>query len=104
MTAVLLSGETRWECPNCDTQDVCAVKPGQSRMHDCPGLKGLTAPLVPAGTKCKVEVAAWEDYVHNDDAVRKDEDGRPVSAINITRDDGNDVVVFPAAAMVRMEF
>lgn len=101
---VILSGETCWECPNCDTQDVCSVKPGQSRMHDCPGLKGLTAPMVPAGTKCKVETTAWEDYVKYDFAVRKGDDGKPVSAVNITRDDGNDVVVFPAAAVAKMEF
>jgi hypothetical protein len=101
---VILSGETHWECPNCDTQDVCSVKPGQVRMHNCPGLKGLTAPLVPAGTKCKVETTAWEDYVRHDFAVRKDEEGKPVSAINITREDGNDVIVFPSAAVAKMEF
>lgn len=101
---VLLSGETHWVCPNCDTQDVCAIRPDQRRMHTCPGLKGLTAPLVPAGTKCKVESAAWEDYVRHDFAVRKDDEGKPVSAVNITRDDGNDVVVFPGTAVVKMEF
>lgn len=101
---IILSGETHWACPNCDMQDVCSLKPGQTRMHTCPGLKGLAAPLVPAGTKCKVESTTWEDYVVNDATVRKDEEGRPVSAINVTRDDGNDVVVFPGAAAVRMEF
>lgn len=101
---VILSGETCWECPNCDMTDVCSVKPGQSRMHNCPGLKGLVAPLVPAGTKCKVERTNWEDYVRYDFAVRKDEEGTPVSAINVTRDDGNDVVVFPGAAVAKMEF
>jgi hypothetical protein len=101
---IILNNETHWECPNCDTKDVCSIGPGQVRMHNCPGLKGLTAPLVPAGTKCKVESTAWEDYVVNDAAVRKDDDGKPVSAINVTRDDGNDVVVFPGAAMMKMEF
>lgn len=100
----ILGSETQWECPNCDTNDVCSVAPGQSRMHYCPGLKGLVAPLVPAGTKCKVEAATWDDYVRHDDAVRKDADGVPFSAINVTREDGNDVVVYPAAAKVRMEF
>lgn len=101
---VILSSDTSWECPNCDTQDVCSVKPGQTRMHNCPGLKGLVAPLVPLGTRCKTEVVEWEDYVRNPDAVRTDGDGRPVSAVNVTREDGNDVYVFPAAAHVRMEF
>lgn len=101
---LILNVEQRWECPNCDTKDVHNVKPGQSRLHDCPGLHGLTAPLVPAGTRCKVEATGWEDYVRNDDAVRHDGEGRPVSAVSVTRDDGNDVIVFPAAAMVKMEF
>jgi hypothetical protein len=60
--------------------------------------------MVPAGTKCKVEATDWEDYVRYDWAVRKDEDGKPVSAISVTREDGNDVVVFPGAAVVKMEF
>lgn len=100
----LILGMTRWECPNCDTRDQYNVKPGQSRMHDCPGLKGLVAPLVPEGQHCKVEAEGWQDYVRHDDAVRHDGDGRPMSAVRVTREDGDDVVVFPATAMVRMEF
>lgn len=103
MTAIL-SGETQWECPNCDTKDVCNVKPGQQRMHDCPGLHNLVAPLVPVGTRCKVERNLWEDYVRYDDAVRKGDDGKPVSSVTVTREDGTDIAVFPAAAVARMEF
>jgi hypothetical protein len=97
-------GMTRWECPNCDTLDEFNVKPGQSRMHDCPGLKGLTAPMVPVGTKCKTEAIVWDDYVRNDDAVRHDGNGVPMSAVKVTREDGEDLAVFPASAIVRMEF
>lgn len=96
--------DQRWECPNCDTKDVHNVKPGQVRMHTCPGLKGLVAPLVPAGTSCKTEAALWEDYVGNDDAVRHDSDGKPISAVKVTRDDGEDLLVFPSTAQVKMEF
>lgn len=100
---LILSAEQRWACPNCDTQDVCNVKPGQSRMHNCPGLKGLVAPMVPAGTNCKVEAEEWQDYVRDDSAVRHDGDGRAISSVKVTRDDGEDVAVFPATAQIRME-
>lgn len=100
----ILSAEQSWACPNCETTDVCTVKPGQSRMHNCPGLKGLTAPLVPAGTRCKVEADEWHDYVRHDNSVMHDAEGRAISAVKVTRDDGEDVVVFPQTAQVRMEF
>lgn len=100
----IILGMTRWECPNCDTKDVHNVKPGQQRMHDCPGLKGLVAPLVPEGQRCKVESEQWQDYVRHDDAVRHDSTGTPISAVRVTREDGDDLVVFPASAIVRMEF
>lgn len=100
----ILSAEQRWECPNCDTIDVCKVKPGQSRMHDCPGLKGLVAPMVPAGTRCKVEAEEWQDYVRHDESVRHDSEGRAISSVKVTRDDGEDVAVFPQTATVKMEF
>lgn len=102
--AFVINRETRWECPNCDTKDVHAVEPGQSRMHDCPGLKGLVAPLVPAGTRCKVEANVWEDYIRHEGAVRKDNDGTPVSSVTVTRENGTDIAVFPAAAVIRWEF
>lgn len=96
--------DQRWECPNCDTKDVFNVKPGQTRMHTCPGLRGLVAPLVPAGTSCKTESVLWEDYVGHDEAVRHDGDGKPISAVKTTREDGEDLLVFPSTAMVKMEF
>lgn len=102
--ALFINAEQHWACPNCDTVDSQQVKPGQTRMHTCPGLKGLVAPLVPSGIKCKVEANEWEDYVHHDESVRHDEDGRVISSVKVTRDDGEDVVVFPQTAMVRMEF
>lgn len=101
----LLNFVQRWECPNCDTQDEHNIKPGQSRMHSCPGLKGLTAPLVPFGTasKCKTEATEREDYVGKD-TVTRDADGKPIMNVTVTRDDGsNDVVVFAPCINVRME-
>jgi len=95
----VLRPEQRWECPACDFTDVTHLPAGQvvSRMHDCRGLKGLTAPMVPAGTKCKVETHEREDYIAGE-LVQTDGDGRPVMSLVTTRDDGQDCVVFAPTA------
>lgn len=100
----ILSAEQRWECPNCEIKDTAQVKPGESRMHCCAGLRGLIAPMVPAGTKCKTEAEEWQDYVGDDSTVRHDGEGRPISSVKVTREDGEDVAVFPQTAQIRMEF
>lgn len=92
-----LTPENRWECPNCTYTDVTHEYQPHTRMHPCRGMKGLTAPMVPAGTKCKVEAKEREDYVRGED-VTVDGEGRPVMAIETTRDEGNDVVVFAPCA------
>jgi hypothetical protein len=91
MAPVLLSGERRWTCPNCTTTDVTPANVG-NRFHTCRGLKGLTAPMVPAGTTAKVEARERDDYVGRD-MVQTDGDGRPVMSVVTTRDDGQDVAV-----------
>ncbi|WP_150187559.1 hypothetical protein [Streptomyces venezuelae] len=90
-----LSGEQRWSCPNCTTEAVTHGEP--NRFHNCPGLKGLTAPLVLDGTRCKVEAVEREDYVGDED-VRLDGEGRPVISVVTTRDEGQDCVAFAATA------
>lgn len=101
MTVIL--GMTRWECPNCDTKDRFNVKPGQSRMHNCPGLGGFTAPLVPEGISAKVTKVEREDYIGREE-VTYDSDRRPIMAVNVEREDGsNDRVVFAPCVNVRME-
>lgn len=99
MTPVLLAPEQRWSCPNCTFEDVThlPVDAVASRFHSCAGLKGLTAPMVPAGTRCKVEAVERQDYT-NGDLVTVDGEGRPVMAVETTRDDGNDVAVFAPCA------
>jgi hypothetical protein len=89
----LLHPEHWWECPNCDHTDVTREAGPHSRFHACRGLKGLTAPMVPAGTRCKVEAVERQDWV-GDELVTCDGEGRPVMAVETTRDEGNDVVVF----------
>ena len=93
----ILTREQRWECPNCTATDVTYEAQPHSRFHACRGLKGLTAPMVPAGTRCKVEAAEREDYVGKE-IVTTDGEGRPVMAVVTTRDEGTDVAVFAAVA------
>lgn len=95
--AVLLRTEQHWECPNCTvTQVTHEVRP-HTRFHACRGLLGMTAPLIPVGTRCKVEAVVREDYVNGED-VRYDGEGRPIMAVVTTRDEGNDVAVFAPTA------
>ena len=97
MSVPLLGREQRWECPNCPATDVTREAEPHTRFHACAGLKGLTAPMVPAGTRAKVEAIERGDYL-NGDHVTRDGDGRPVMAVETTRDDGNDVAVFAPCA------
>lgn len=94
---ILLAAEQRWECPNCAFTDVTVTPEPHTRMHSCAGLKGLTAPMVPAGTRCKVQAREREDYVGSE-MVHTDGDGRPFTAVEVTRDDGNDVAVLAPCA------
>lgn len=101
MTGVLLNPRTDWECPNCDQTDATFRSDVHTRMHTCPGVKGLTAPFVPKGTRCKVVAREREDYV-GDESVTLDDDNRPVMALETVRDDGNDVTVFAPCALGRI--
>ena len=97
---LLAPPEWRWECPNCDLTDVTReVRPHQ-RMHTCRGLAGLTAPMVPAGTRCKVEAVERGDYIGRE-RVQTDANGRPWMAVVTTRDDGQDCAVLAPLATGR---
>jgi hypothetical protein len=97
---VLLTPTQRWTCPNCDATDVTHLPADAvtSRFHACRGLRGLTAPMVPAGTRCKVAALEREDYIAGD-TVTVDGEGRPVMAVETTRDDGTDRAVFAPCAV-----
>lgn len=93
---VLLTPATRgWEClaADCDVTDVTPAAV-TSRMHTCrhAGL-GLDVPLYPAGTRGEARVVRPEGYVggvgHQNDL-----EGRPVAALELWRDDGQDCVVY----------
>lgn len=97
MKPVLLVAEHRWECPNCDATDVTKTPGVHSRFHSCRGLRGLTAPMVPAGTRAKVEAVERGDWVGGE-LVQTDCHGRPVMSVVTTRDDGTDCTVFAPTA------
>lgn len=101
MTGILEPRVQKWFCPNCTRY---AVTIGQTnRFHDCGALGGLSVPMVPAGTRAKIEVREREDYVGTED-VQYDVDGRPVMSVVTTRDDGQDCAVYaPTAHIVRSE-
>jgi hypothetical protein len=104
VTIPLLTREQFWECPNCDlvdrTTDVRA-----NPFHRCHGLAGLTAPLVPAGTKCQVTAHEREDYIGAEQVQLTDVDGkgRPIAQIRTERNDGTDCVVLAPTARIRAE-
>lgn len=99
MNVPLLGREGRWECPNCPAQEVTYNLPlGAQRFHACRGLKGLTAPMVPAGTRCKVEAVERQGDIGKEKGLRFDGEGRPIMGVETTRDDGTDFAVFAATA------
>jgi hypothetical protein len=95
---VILTGEQRWVCPNCDHAEVTAG--ADNRFHACPGLAGLLAPMVLDGVRARVRSVVREDYVGGED-VQYDGDGRPVMSVVTERDNGQDCAVFAPTAHVR---
>lgn len=93
-----------WECPNCDFKDVTREAKPHARMHNCRGMRGLSVPMVPLGTRCAVVAKEREDYVGKD-VVTYDGENRPIMAVETVRDDGNDIAVYApcASAELKME-
>jgi len=100
MSAVIIEAYTDWECPNCHFRErTRPLPPNASRMHPCPGLHGLTAPAVRAGSDCKVYAVERMDYLR-DEEQRTGEDGKPYMSVITERADGtNDAHVFPGVAV-----
>lgn len=91
-----------WQCQHCNTRDVTRGLP--NRMHNCPGLGGIVAPLVleEDARRTLVRARVREDYVGKD-TVQADDEGRPIMAVETLREDGsNDVAVL--ATCVDVEF
>jgi hypothetical protein len=100
----VLTREQFWECPNCPQVDR-TVDVRANPFHRCGGLAGLTAPLVPAGTRCKVTAHEREDFIGRELVQLTDIDGkaRPIAQVRTERDDGQDCVVFAPTARISVE-
>ena len=100
MRVPLLDAWTDWSCPNCTVTERTRPQPLTSaRMHPCAKLHGLLAPLVPAGTDCKVTAEERGDYLRH--AIqRTGDDGRPYMAVRTVHGDGReDLAVFAEVAI-----
>ncbi len=86
-----------WYCPNCGKRDQTYEPKAHSRFHVCPKLYGLTAPMLPTGTRASVKAVVREDYVGKD-MVQVDDRRKPVMSVVTTRDNGQDVAIFAPAA------
>jgi predicted RNA-binding Zn-ribbon protein involved in translation (DUF1610 family) len=100
MTVPILSAHQDWYCPNCGLRDQTRETRPHSRFHTCPKLGFLSAPMLPATVKAKVEVHEREDYVGKE-IVTRDSANRPVMSIITTRDNGTDALVFAPLATAR---
>ena len=97
MKLPILTREQHWVCPNCTLAEVTREARPHTKFHHCRGLRGLAAPMVPAGVRCKVTAHVREDYVGKE-IVQTDGDGKPVMSIVTTRDDGQDCAVLAPLA------
>lgn len=92
----LLTPNHQWSCPNCKQTSVTHEARPHSQFHACAGLRGLLAPMVPAGTKAKVTAVEREDYIGAEHADR-------TMAVKTERQDGSsDVAVFAPTAVARV--
>ncbi|MGE5228141.1 MAG: hypothetical protein ACM3MJ_00290 [Deltaproteobacteria bacterium] len=99
MTVPILRPTIRWYCPRgCGVEAVTHEARPHSRLHRCAKTYGLETPLLPVGTKGKVEVKEREDYIGTEMVQLDPERGRPVQSLITTRDEGQDVVMFMPAA------
>lgn len=93
MALPLLMVTEDWSCPNCPaTERTKGLPPNAARFHNCPGLHGLSAPLIRAGVRCKVTAEERQDYL-NGDLQATGDDGKPYMAIRTTYDDHDDLAV-----------
>lgn len=58
--------------------------------------------MVEDGLSCKVEAIEREDYIGRTQLPTFDGEGRPISAVVTTRDDGNDTAVLAPCALGRV--
>ncbi len=101
MTVPIVAPVHRWYCPRCKAEDVTTEARPHTRFHTCPKFGFMSVPMVPAGTKAKIEVNEREDYVGKE-LVQYNADGRPIMNAVITRDEGTDVAVYAPTATAQV--
>lgn len=94
MSVPILRPTHQWECPNCSFTDVTHEAQPHTRYHPCSGLKGLLAPMIPAGQKVKVTAVEREDYIGDSNA------GRVMAVVTERPDGSNDTAVFAPTASI----
>lgn len=79
-------------CPGCTSRLMVAQPSHKPVLHPCPGHGGMLLPLVPDGVRALVSVVEREDYIGSESPVMHE--GRPIMAVTVTRDDGEDRMIF----------
>ncbi len=87
----------RWHCLGKGCDSAAVTVDAKTPMHPCRAVGGLMVPLVPEGTRGKIEAVERGDWVGRE-LVQTDADGRPVMAVVTTREDGQDCTVYPPTA------
>ena len=98
----ILNAEKHWVCPNCVATHVTHEQRPHTPFHRCKGLRGITAPYIPEGTRASVQTREREDYI-NGETVTTNIDGRPIMSVVTFRDDGQDCAVMAPCATVTGE-
>ncbi len=92
-----------WACPACPARHATHLVEPHTPFHHCPGTRGLFIPYVQAGLRAKIVVVERADYVGKAIVNLDPELGRPVSGVEIVRDEGNDWTVFADCATASLD-
>ncbi|MGW6255424.1 hypothetical protein [Streptomyces sp. NPDC055085] len=106
MDIPILNNVKRWACPNCSKADITREVQPHTRFHECLGLGGIQAPMVPADQVSSVRVRSIEreDYEGSERGLARDDEGKSIMAVETEYLDGHtDVAVFPGTATANAE-
>lgn len=72
---------------------------GSTTLHSCAAMSGLDVPMIYEGVRAEARLWERQDYEAGDHGrLRLNEDGKPIMAVEVVRDDGSDVAVFAPLA------
>ena len=103
LVPLLAAPPAEWHCPNCYAHVWAPLPPpGQVKFHLCPGLHGLSAPLIRAGMAARVTAEERQEYLGTEIQATGD-DGKPYMAVRTEHDDGHtDLAVNAGLARARL--